>query len=1274
MYANPFIYKRPLYPGTDDLIIIKRNALLAKAISGLEFGHWYTVCGGKKIGKTTFLLSLMDECNKKNLSYHFILVKPEELLHFDQTALYRVLCQRMKELIPNSDEALSTNLLTSPGLENLKDFMAAVSTRLDPKSRVIIILDSCETPPKIFAQETFRALINLHQSQAVSRSLAKFQFIISGTLNTIDLQIEHGHSLSEYTMRVLLEDFRGEAVEDMLSRVSAHLNISCQPGLGRLVYETTNGTGYLVQKICYRILEKAYLRKEQPEFTIKNAEIAIDSIIKEGETNVEMVITQIEKDGQLVESLVRTLRAGAISSNKFDPHLKALVALGAISEYNGVYRVRNRIYETAFQDYFTSERLADRYFAQQEYQRVRKLISEAVTQKANANNALNALLGNINFIGDEIGQGDIVTRILEAFMNVVDSAKCCSLMLLDKDSGTLRIFDAIGLDHEIIQSFTLQLGHGIAGWVAQVGRSRIIRDVTDEIECPDFADRDMAVKLNLGAMVSLPLKVSGNVLGVINLCLGRPREFSDSEVKVLETMAAYASLILQNAQFHLDLERYSLHLSQVRAVVREAGQHTELEPIFQKILKAAGNICGTDKSYLVYREPVSRNWMFSFSENHQSIELKLPQVDKGEGIVGYVLKTGRPYAIKDTEQDNHYFAIWKGMRWELAVPCLGEGESQGCLVATSDQALAFSQAQVQLLTVLADAVALALKNKRLYGIAEKKTQQVITAHGISEALSHENSLQEILNLIAHECLNVVGREDKISFVWIKDNDRDKLILKAAAGEAFGRKHVGRALSLNQRSIVVWVTKNGLPRLAKDVTQDSEYRQTHPTIKSEIAVPLIFRDETIGVIDLQSTRRNDFDEQDLENLTAVAHNAAVATKIGELYDLRIKNEIGLSRALEAAAIEESVASVTHDIKNISSLISGETQWLQKLGGKNQLNMSEVETAITNINSYVTRIEDYAKYLNSRASKLPPELRWCNLRNVIGEAVQVISAKALRYGVEIKMDESALEVQMYVDPGRLMRAFFNIMANAVDAMPTGGTLQISARHDSEHIRIDCSDTGAGIPEENLHKVLQPFFTTKKQGYGLGLAITKRIIETDHQGKLSLHSKPGQGTTVEVWLPHNLYVRAENNNGAHDNSSNSKFHHREKGNILVVNDDTTMLNNITRLLGSEGHNVTGAESGKAAVEICRTQKFDAIVLDYHLKKDHSATQTAIDFVPALKKNAPTTPIILTSASLDCPGFPDMDGDFFLEINQAFWRKILDLIDNCLLGKPQLSIELLA
>lgn len=1267
MYPNPFIYKKPLDPGRDDLVMIGRTALLEKTLSGLAFGHWYVISGGKKIGKTTFLAMLMEECRIKGLPYHFISIKPEELPGFNQAGLFQALCEGLREL-PAIDA--EEGFPSPPDLEEVKNILTAAAQQLGTTEKIIVILESFESFPRAFAQEALRGLISLQQAQAMRKLPANFQFIVSGVLNTIDLQIEQGHSFSEYSMRVLLEDFRYEDIEVMLARVSRELGLACEPGFGRLLYDHTSGVGYLVQKICYRTLESAFVRKEPMALTLKRAEAAIASIIKEGETNIEMVITQIEKDPQLIESLMRVLRAGSVSAKKFDPQLKTLLALGALSVQNGFFRPRNRIYEAIFQDYFTTERLADLYFSQQKYQRARELFTVAMHQQSVAQNAMSTVLGNISMIDTKIGHESIVSAVLEAFMNAVDHTKNCSLIMRDPVNGALRIVEAIGLSAEDIKSFELKLGQGVAGWVAQVGRPRFIRDITDEIECPDFAYREMATKYKVGAMASLPLKVSGNVLGVISLCLGKPREFGESETRMLDIMSAYASLALQQVYQKLDFERHAKQVEQVCGLLREAGQHADLPAVFKKILATAAKLCDTDNVYIVHRDQTSSQWHFQFL--HEAAGARA-EIARGEGIAAVVLHTGETHLIENTRTDDHDFEIWPGMRWELAVPCLNEGEPLGCLVIASDASPLPSPAQRQLLDLLADAIAMALRNKRLYHIAEKKTQQVIAAHGISEALSHENSLQEILNFIARECLNLMGRDNKSAFVWIKENGRRKLILQAADGNVDSREHLGRILNMSDTSLVLWVYKNGQPRLARDVSQDDYYRPTHAGIKSEIAVPLIFRDETIGVLDLQSTELNDFDEQDQEALIAIAQNAAVAMKIGEWHDLRIKEQIGLAKVLEATAIEETIAGLTHDIKNISALIASETQWLEKREREDQLDLFEVKKAIRNINKHMIRIEEYANHLKGRAYKAPPEPQWCSLRNVVGEAVQVVMPKASRQGVEIKRDEIALDLRMYVDPGRLVRAFINIITNALDAMPNGGLLKINAVRSAKEVQINFTDNGSGIPDDMVFKVQSAFVSTKAKGYGLGLTVTKRIVEADHGGKLRLRSKENLGTTVEVVLPIHLGAPPRSDEMPHQQfiskwASTAAQPETEAaarpGNILVVNDDTYMLEKIVHLLSSLGYRVTSTELGGCAVELTQQRRFDAILLDYHLRKDRSPTQTAQDFIPMLKQNAPAAKIIITSASLDQNGLPEVNCEIFLEINHAFWKRVPDVIQRCLVA----------
>ncbi|MEM3786141.1 MAG: ATP-binding protein, partial [Nitrososphaeria archaeon] len=103
----------------------------------------------------------------------------------------------------------------------------------------------------------------------------------------------------------------------------------------------------------------------------------------------------------------------------------------------------------------------------------------------------------------------------------------------------------------------------------------------------------------------------------------------------------------------------------------------------------------------------------------------------------------------------------------------------------------------------------------------------------------------------------------------------------------------------------------------------------------------------------------------------------------------------------------------------------------------------------------------------------------------------------------------------DPESIKRVFTNIIINAFQAMPEGGTLTIYAEKEDNMTKIFFKDTGAGIPKENLEKIFQPLFTTKAKGTGLGLAVCKRIVEA-HNGTIDVESELGKGSTFIIKLP--------------------------------------------------------------------------------------------------------------------------------------------------------------
>jgi two-component system nitrogen regulation sensor histidine kinase GlnL len=152
---------------------------------------------------------------------------------------------------------------------------------------------------------------------------------------------------------------------------------------------------------------------------------------------------------------------------------------------------------------------------------------------------------------------------------------------------------------------------------------------------------------------------------------------------------------------------------------------------------------------------------------------------------------------------------------------------------------------------------------------------------------------------------------------------------------------------------------------------------------------------------------------------------------------------------------------------------------------------------------------------------------NLHEVLDRVIALERPACTGREIQIRQQYDPSLPDILADPNHLTQAFLNLIRNAWEAMPHGGTLTLTTRRSSEPTRIgpgggpmlvvECADEGIGIPAEVWQKLFTPFFTTKPKGSGLGLAISHRIIE-EHRGRFVIKSTPGQGTTVRVYLPVN------------------------------------------------------------------------------------------------------------------------------------------------------------
>jgi two-component system sensor histidine kinase HydH len=222
---------------------------------------------------------------------------------------------------------------------------------------------------------------------------------------------------------------------------------------------------------------------------------------------------------------------------------------------------------------------------------------------------------------------------------------------------------------------------------------------------------------------------------------------------------------------------------------------------------------------------------------------------------------------------------------------------------------------------------------------------------------------------------------------------------------------------------------------------------------------------------------------------------------------------LHQSERLAALGEMTAGVAHEVRNPLGIISSTAELLQerlaKYEPQNRLARIIVEEA-NRLNEKVTEFLDFAR-------PRIPNLRPCDLEAVLDRGLEFLEPEIQRLEIRVTRDYHFNGQSLAADSDLLHQAFLNLLLNAIQAMPGGGRLTVATKPGPQGRggEIRFADTGEGIEPESLKKVLNPFFTTKEKGSGLGLPIVKSIIET-HQGTLKIDSREGEGTVVTITLP--------------------------------------------------------------------------------------------------------------------------------------------------------------
>jgi PAS domain S-box-containing protein len=148
-------------------------------------------------------------------------------------------------------------------------------------------------------------------------------------------------------------------------------------------------------------------------------------------------------------------------------------------------------------------------------------------------------------------------------------------------------------------------------------------------------------------------------------------------------------------------------------------------------------------------------------------------------------------------------------------------------------------------------------------------------------------------------------------------------------------------------------------------------------------------------------------------------------------------------------------------------------------------------------------------------VPPQLKLVSLNDVAGKALELLRPELNNRGLNVKTKLADRLPAAPLDPAQMQQVLVNLIKNAMHAMTKGGALTLQTGTGTDGVWMSVTDTGGGIPQEQINRIFEPFFTTKKRGTGLGLMIVQRIVRA-HGGRMELESHVGRGTTFRIWLP--------------------------------------------------------------------------------------------------------------------------------------------------------------
>lgn len=283
------------------------------------------------------------------------------------------------------------------------------------------------------------------------------------------------------------------------------------------------------------------------------------------------------------------------------------------------------------------------------------------------------------------------------------------------------------------------------------------------------------------------------------------------------------------------------------------------------------------------------------------------------------------------------------------------------------------------------------------------------------------------------------------------------------------------------------------------------------VASLLAAPISFQQDVLGVLNIYSASPRRWQRSETDLLQTFANHASIAINNVRVHEQVLSMEEQLHVSAKMATMGELAAGLAHEIRNplavINMLIhSWKAERLDPVEFQSDLNV--IAQKISDLNTLVTDLLNLAR-------TRPLDRKMQDIRDLIDRVLRLLRHRLHQQKVTIKKNFRSQNRLVPMDRERIDQAVLNLLLNALDVTPTGGSITVETRTQDGKMAIDVMDSGPGIPEEQIMHLFKAFRTTKPTGVGLGLPMTRRIVE-EHQGEIFVSRNSSSGATFTILLP--------------------------------------------------------------------------------------------------------------------------------------------------------------